>query len=254
MRADAAAVRVIIGDPFDWCAVPAGEFLYGENKQKLTLPAFTIAKYPITYSQFQVFIDAKDGFHDSRWWDGLAGRSDQPGDQAWGIADHPRERVSWYDAIAFCRWLSFRLGGSYDLDQVAAWAVRLPTEFEWEKTARGTDGRVYPWGNDFDKNKTNTYESGINKTTSVTAYPQGASPYGVLDMAGNVWEWCLTDYDNPFLDVTKENVRSDAPRVLRGGGWYSNDNDARAAARLRYNPNPRYLGQGFRVVCAAPMS
>ena len=107
----AEAVRAILGDPFEWCAVPAGEFLYGDNKQKLTLPAFQIAKYPITYRQFEVFVTAADGFRDARWWAGLAqDQSASPGDQKRKTADHPRENVSWYDATAFCRWLSARLG------------------------------------------------------------------------------------------------------------------------------------------------
>lgn len=220
-------VKSIIGDPFEWCEVPAGDFLYGDEEEfgdeqkTLSLSTFSIAKYPITYSQFQVFIDDKEGFKDARWWRGLAkDQSAEHGDQKWKIANHPRERVSWYDAMAFCRWLSWRVGGGYAIDKIAEWAVRLPTEFEWEKAARGIDGRRYPWGNTLDKNKGNTRESGIKKTTPVTNYPQGASPYGALDMSGNVWEWCLTEYSNPKQDATDENISSDIPRVLRGGSGH----------------------------------
>jgi hypothetical protein len=176
LEPSADAVRAIIGDPFEWCEVPAGEFIYGDESedngpQRLTLPAFTIAKYLITYRQFQVFIDADDGFTDDRWWGGLTAKPDhrrQPGDQWREIDDHPRETVSWYDAVAFCRWLSFKLGGGYDLENIDAWSVRLPTEYEWEKAARGTDGRLYPYGNEFDATRSNTYESGIDQTTPVT--------------------------------------------------------------------------------------
>ena len=249
--ATADVVRALIGEPFEWRDVPAGEFLYGDNKQKLTLPAFAIAKYPITYRQFQTFIDAKDGFKDKRWWQGLAeDQSNESGDQQWKIDDRPRENVSWYDAIAFCRWLSFKLGGGYNIDRVDDWLVRLPTEYEWEKSARGTDGRAYPYGNTFDKTKCNTEESGIGKTTPVTKYPQGASPYGVLDMSGNVWEWCLTDYNNPASDAARENVRSDAWRVLRGGSWVINQGDARAACRGLDFPDNRDFYVGFRLVRA----
>ncbi len=244
----AEAVRAILGEPFDWCEVPAGEFFYGDDKQKLTLPTFHMAKYPITYRQFQVFIDDRAGFYDDRWWDGLAQRSAQPGDQEWKIDDHPRERVRWYDAMAFTRWLSWKLGGGYAVDDISSWLVRLPTEFEWEKAARGTDGRIYPWGNDFDKTKANTSESGIKKTTAVTQYPQGASPYGVFGMSGNVWEWCLTDYNNPAEHPEKENISSNSSRVLRGGSWYDYLQPARAASRDYNPPHGRHYSFGFRVV------
>lgn len=253
-NANAEAVRAIIGDPFDWCDVPAGEFLYGEDNEKRTLPTFAIAKYPITYSQFQVFVDAKDGFYDDRWWDGLAadaGHRKQPGDQEWKIADHPRLRASWYDVTAFCRWLSFRLGGGYAVDKIEDWFIRLPTEFEWEKAARGTNGLVYPYGNEFDKTKCNTKESGIGQTTPVTQYPQGASPYGVMDMSGNVWEWCLTDKYEPVQDATKENLGLKSSRVLRGGAWITDSNHSLAVYRGSDLPHGRgnYLGSvGIRLV------
>ncbi|MCB9452931.1 MAG: SUMF1/EgtB/PvdO family nonheme iron enzyme [Anaerolineaceae bacterium] len=249
----ATAVRTIIGEPFEWCEVPDGVFLYGNDKQKVIIPAFTIAKYPITYSQFQTFVDAKDGFYDLRWWQGLARYEDQPGNQQWQIADHPRENVNWYDAIAFCRWLSFRLGRSYDLANVTAWGVRLPTEFEWEKAARGTDGREYPWGNIYDKAKTNTDESNLKQTTPVTAYPQGASPYGVLDMTGNVYEWCLTNINDPVSGTTGENLRSNSARVIRGGGWSDRFENARAVFRTGEPSESRLFAHGFRIMTTFSM-
>ncbi|MBZ0307086.1 MAG: formylglycine-generating enzyme family protein, partial [Anaerolineae bacterium] len=238
-------------------------FLYGEDKEPLELPGFYIAKYPITYAQFQTFIDSKDGFYDSRWWEGLAADADhrkQPGDQQWKIANHPRENVSWYDAMAFCRWLSSKLTsltpspsplgrGAYDPMNPFTWAVRLPTEQEWEKAARGTDGLVYPYGNDFDSSKSNTRESGKQKTTPVTQYPNGASPYGVLDMSGNVWEWCLTEYSSgKSNDLTNREAR-----VLRGGSWLDDLGLARAASRYHFIPDVRDDDIGFRVV-SAPFS
>ncbi len=253
------SVRAIIGDPFDWCEVPAGEFIYGDDnienaarRQTLTLPDFAIAKYPITYSQFERFIQAKDGFKDARWWAGLADvQPYQPKEQTWKIDDHPRERVSWYDAVAFCRWLSFQLGGGFNLDQVDQWLVRLPTEFEWEKAARGTQGLIYPYGNEFDQRKGNTKESGIGKTTSVTAYPQGASPYGTLDMSGNVWEWCLSADAEPQLLAINENMRSDGGRCLRGGSWYLDRDDARASSRQWELPHNWLSNWGFRLVVSS---
>ena len=245
--ASADAIRTFIGEPFEWCEVPAGEFIYQDN-QKLILPAFAIAKYPVTYAQFQTFVDAKNGLKDSRWWEGLAkNQSDTPDDQEWKISDHPRENVSWYDAIAFCRWLSWKLGGAYSLDEVNEWLVRLPTEFEWEKAARGTKGLIYPYGKDFDKSKCNTSESNIGKTSPVTQYPQGASPYGVLDMSGNVFEWCLTNYENPTEHPSQENISSNSSRVLRGGSWGSDHSDARAVFRLNDLAPLRNYDGGFRV-------
>lgn len=255
LDSSADAVRAIIGDPFEWCEVPAGEFIYGDDdnqdaapRQILTLPAFVVAKYPITYRQFQFFIDAKDGFRDVRWWEGLESRrSKPPDDQEFKFDDHPRENVSWYDSVAFCRWLSFKLGGVYDLDKVSEWVVRLPTEFEWEKAARGTDGRVYPYGDQFHAKKCNTQESNIGKTTPVTQYPQGVSPYGTSDMCGNVLEWCLSNYDNPAQDAASENMRSEIWWVVRGGSWQDDQDFARASCRGCFRPFFRSLHIGFRV-------
>ncbi|QPC84538.1 SUMF1/EgtB/PvdO family nonheme iron enzyme [Phototrophicus methaneseepsis] len=253
--ATADAVRAIIGDPFEWCDVTVGEFIYGtgETQQRLTLPAFAIAKYPITYNQFQVFVNEQEGLNDRRWWEGLAGLSPiQPPQQKWQISDHPRENVRWYDAIAFCRWLSWRLGGPYDLEQVGEWPVRLPTEYEWEKAARGTEGRVYPYGNTFYSDKSNTFRWHrifSNSTTPVTRYPQGASPYGVLDMSGNVSEWCLTAYDYPVVKAEDENMSSDSSRVIRGGSWFRGPDHARAVVRY-YKLSPDFKNEeiGFRVM------
>lgn len=253
----AASIRAILGDPFDLCEVPAGEFQCGDKGEsgnqprKLTLPAFAIAKYPMTYRQFQVFVDADDGFGDARWWDGLAADADHrraPGDQAWKTADHPRERVSWYDAMAFCRWLSHRLGGETDLKRVDDWRVRLPTEWEWEKAARGTDGRIYPYDKTFDQAKGHTNESGLGKTTPVTQYPNGASPYGVFDMSGNVWEWMLTEYQKPTDRASEADLTSSAARGWRGGSWYDSQYYARAVYRGSLNPDLRNNAIGFRIM------
>ncbi len=256
--APAEAVRAILGEPFDWCAVPTGEFLYGNHKQKLTLPTFHMAKYPITYSQFQVFIDDRQGFRDDRWWDGLAAGADhrrQPGNQEWKVKDHPSEMVSWYDAMAFTRWLSWKLGGGYAADDISSWLVRLPTEFEWEKAARGTDGLMYPWGNKYiegyaniDETVGNVGKNYLKRTTPVTEYPQGASPYGVFGMSGNVWEWCLTDYFNPAEHPEKENISSNSSRVLRGGSWDGDSNVARAVDRFDDGPDDRFSNYGFRIL------
>lgn len=240
----------------DWVEIPAGDFIFGDESENngpetLTLPTFYMARYPITYRQFQAFIDAEDGFHTPDWWKGLAAYDDHrsaPGEQAFKYSNHPRDDVSWWDAMAFCRWLSARLG----------YEVRLPTEAEWEKAARGTDGREYPWGNDYISGYANIDETAryggtesgeyfVGQTTAVGIYPQGASPYGVLDMSGNVWEWCLNGYEKPRGGGT-------AGRVLRGGGsWLDYTGNARSAFRSGGLPRSRAYNWGFRCVCARPM-
>lgn len=246
----AESIRAIIGAPFDLCEIPAGDFIYGEGEteRSMSLSTFYMAKYPVTYSQYQVFVDAKYGLQDRRWWEGLAQAQNDLGDQQWKIADHPRENVNWYDALAFCRWLSWKLGGEYKVDKLSEWLVRLPTEFEWEKAARGTDGRIYPYEGKFDASKGNTRESGIGKTSLVTKYPQGASPDGVLDMSGNVWEWCLSEHINPTEHLHDENISFASHRVLRGGSWFYNFNFARAASRNDNYPLNRLNFIGFRVL------
>jgi gamma-glutamyl hercynylcysteine S-oxide synthase len=127
--------------------------------------------------------------------------------------------VSFYEAEAFAEWSG----------------KTLPTEAQWERAARGTDGREYPWGDKFDGEKCNTAESGIGKTTRVTRYPNGISPDGCYDMAGNVWEWTASKLD--------ENTM-----VLRGGSWVNDRDDARCAYRFRLHPFSRLLYIGFRCV------
>ena len=214
----------------EWIEIPAGSFKYGDKgesdnqPQKFTLPAFFISRYPITFAQYQAFLDAADGYHEARWWEGLAANEQerQPAEQSFKFSNHPRETVSWYEAIAFCRWLSSRWGGGYDLRRIDEWAVRLPTEFEWEKAARGTDGRLYPYGNTFDATRGNTWEGErLEQTSAVGIFPNGASPYGVEEMSGNVWEWCLSSYQTPQLEVRNENLASEDLRVLRGGSWFT---------------------------------
>ncbi len=231
----------------EWVDIPDdGEWVYQAAKHP-PLPAYRISRYPITYAQFQAFVDASD-FDDDGWWKGIPPeqeayernyRTRAISEQAFQYANHPREVVSWYQAVAFCAWLSDKVG----------YEVRLPTEAEWEKAARGTDERVYPYGNTFDAHKGNTYETGIGQTSAVGLFPHGASPYGVLDMSGNVWEWCLNKYDAPE-QIEVDDSGDD--RVARGGSWYFDLDFARAAFRYYYHPVFRYDYLGFRVVCRPP--
>ncbi len=208
--------------------IPAGEFLYGDNKETRRIEApFAIDIYPVTNKQFEGFIEAR-GYEKEEYWseDGLKWRNQQKvieprfwRDEKWNLPDHPVVGVSWYEADAFARWAG----------------KSLPTEEQWERAARGTDGREYPWEGEFDKEKCNTEESGIGKTTRVTRYPNGISPAGCYDMAGNVWEWTSSKYD-------EENW------LLRGGCWGFSRNSARCAFRGRYFPYDRFNLIGFRCV------
>jgi formylglycine-generating enzyme required for sulfatase activity len=247
---DRAGVNLRDGLPdIDWVEVPAGAFTCGEKGRSVTLPAFRVARYPITNTQFQCFID-DGGFSDERWWR-WPGRRRPPTAPAWPHSNHPRERVSWFDAAAFCAWLDTRLRDRGGLE--AGWRVRLPTEQEWEKAARGTDGRQYPWGTQYEAGLANIDETMdgagphyLARTTAVGLYPQGASPYGVLDMAGNTLEWCIDPFDGPMDD---ESV----VRVLRGGSWFNLQRNARASYRFNFDPDYRYSFLGFRVVCVSPI-
>jgi formylglycine-generating enzyme required for sulfatase activity len=246
-------VGVKAGIPeIDWCDVPAGLFvmggsdLYSAPRHEVHLPAFKISRYPITGMQYQAFLEAPGGYRNPVWWNGLHEESrpqrlrrlSQP-----MIPNHPVENVSWYEAMAFCAWLSARSGG----------VVRLPTEAEWEKAARGTDERAYPWGNRYtvgcgniDERWGNAYS--LKQTTAVGLYPQGTSPYGAQDMSGNVWEWTLTDYWQP----NRLDLSTDAPRAVRGGSWNSYESFARTTCR--HTRPADFCGHdvGFRVVMGDP--
>jgi iron(II)-dependent oxidoreductase len=175
----------------------------------------------------------------------------------------PAAEMTWHDARALCEWLTdeWRKQGKIAANDI----VRLPTEAEWEKAARGADGRVYPWGKDWDKDKCNTIESGLGKTSVVGMYPTAVSPYGCLDMAGNVWEWTSslwgknwgdTDFKYPYRpDDGREDLEAgdEILRVLRGGSWGFDQRSARCSYRSWFNPGGRFDDVGFRVV-VSPVS
>jgi formylglycine-generating enzyme required for sulfatase activity len=238
--------------------VAAGEFLMGSNlaqddtardneqpQHRVYLSDFYIGKYPVSNGQFATFIEATN-YQAGEPWRGrgrwfLAGVTFPSGDK-----DHPATYISWHDAVAFCRWLS----------QESGYTFRLPSEAEWEKAARGGQGRIYPWGNDWDYKRLNTLYSNLSGTTVPGRFsPQGDSPYGLADMAGNVWEWCADWFEETIYRQRTEPVVKDplgplqgARRVLRGGSWSGDRYVARAAFRYRYDPNGRRNDYGFRVV------
>jgi hypothetical protein len=182
------------------------------EKQKVTIPHdFRLARYPITYAQFQCFIEAPD-VADGRWWRNMPADAQKWDEQRFPYANHPREMVNWWQAMAFCRWLSDKLGQT----------ITLPHEYEWEIAARWPDGRYYPWGNEFDSGKANTREGKIaDQTTAVGLYPSGKNAaLDLYDLSGNVWEWCRNRYGKPESDLDPERVdMGRASRVLRGGSW-----------------------------------
>ena len=241
----------------DWQPVKGGEVTisilsdpdnsYSEVKRRTRKRGepFQIARYPVTLAQYRAFVDAEDGWCDPAWWGNDLNRDHDGATYEFGrFGNHPAVYVSWFDAVAFCRWLSRRLG--FD--------VRLPDEWQWHQAATGgDDGNVFPWGPDWDARaepwRGNTFESRLGQPTAVGMYPAGAAPTGALDMAGTLWEWCLNKFDSP------EELRSRADdfntRVLRGGSWVGYQEYARSASRAGRNPHYRDYFIGFRVVCVA---
>lgn len=233
--------------PFAWVDIPAGQVTltdmggYLKNPTTFSVDAFQMSKYLITNAQFDVFVNHDDGYKNPAWWgfsdEAMVWRKDnpQPRNTAFVGDTMPRTNVSWYEAIAFCGWMSAQTGE----------AITLPTEQEWQWAAQGSDGRAYPWGNTFDSNRCNTKESGMGKTTPVTQYEgKGDSPFGVADMSGNVWKWCLTAYESGGIKLTGSEKR-----ILCGGSWLDLADVARASYRSNVDPLNRYDRLGFFVVC-----
>jgi formylglycine-generating enzyme required for sulfatase activity len=152
--------------------------------------------------------------------------------------------VTWYDAVAYCRWLSEVTGKPYS----------LPSEAEWEKAARGTEGWIYPWGNDWDQTRCNSQTNGLGDTAPVGAYAQGSSPYDVLDMAGNVWEWTRSLYPRPYpynAADGRENLDAEGYCRARGGSFVGARHDLRCASRGWFEPDTGARNLGFRVAFAS---
>jgi len=224
-------------DGKEMVCVPAGKFLYGDEKEERELSEFWIDKTPVTNAEFARFVEAtgyqtmaeKEGtgraLVSGKWQDVKGADWRHPGGPDTDIQsrmDHPVVQVSWHDAVAYAEWAG----------------KRLPTEEEWEKAARGAEGRKYPWGDQSPTSELCNFSMNVGDTTPVGQYsPNGDSPYGCVDMAGNVWEWTASDYD-------KSN------KVLRGGSFYLVQAYVRAS--YRYSPVLRSDTLGFRCVAVAP--
>lgn len=236
--------------PNDMLEVPKGEFLMGSNdvdkeakalqygsrkpwyenekpQRSVGVDRFFIDKTEITHAQYKQFLDATGRKPPMQWPAGTY----QP-----KYADYPVVFVTWFDADAYCKWKG----------------RRLPTEAEWEKAARGTDGREFPWGNEFDLKKANTLGE-YSGATPVGMFPEGKSPYGALDMAGNAQEW-TADWYKQYPDNTfKDDDYGEKFKVVRGGGWggmghYTLQVYVRASFRNMAPPNGAFTDVGFRCV------
>jgi len=238
--------NLILSNGMEFMRVPAGKFIMGSDnggdnqkpQHAVDIPYdYWMARFPVTNEQYNVYVKAKGIDHPVTRWEKKK--------------DHPVTEVSWDDARAYCKWLNDLLKNELPSSLV----LRLPIEVEWEKAARGTDGREYPWGNMFDKNKCNSKEGGKGDTTPIGLYsPQGDSTYGCADMAGNVFEWCNDwysyDQNSPSLNPLGPN--SGIHRPLLGGSWLGDESDSRSSSRSWVTSDGTNLFIGFRCACSLP--
>lgn len=220
--------------------IPEGPFIMGNDdiedetpKRSVVIKSYWIGKCPVTNQQYAVFLQ-ETGYREPSFWH----------DSHFNNPLEPVIGVSWDDAKEYCNWLTQKTSNKY----------RLPTEAEWEKAARGEDGRMYPWGNNWNALKANSFEAGAGKTTAVNAYGdrEAESIYGCLDMAGNVWEWCA-DWYHPryYKDARTENPegpKEGIHKVVRGGAWNTPLDSVKCSARGSLNSQSLNNNVGFRYV------
>jgi len=296
--------EVLTAVQMHFCAVPAGPFVMGEGNQQHTNAHldydFWMARYPVTNGQFQQFIDAGGYATEIYWPEAITagfwqagkfkGRYDtEPRNRPYNIGEpftlpnHPVVGVSWYEALAFARWLTAQLGAQLP----PGWQITLPSAAEWEKAARGGEDipvtphtfalappvapaplmpnphatRPYPWGDDngMVEERANCKETTLASTSAVGCFPAGASPYGVEEMAGNVWEWTRTlgGFGDPYdpTDGREDLKAGDSVwRMLRGGAFYNEGGAVGCGVRYRYYPGYRRYYYGFRIVASPSTS
>jgi formylglycine-generating enzyme required for sulfatase activity len=260
----------LLDDPLlGFVEIPAGPCVIGSDlgrdpsaytdecpQHEITLPRYYIGRYPVTGRQFRVFIDH-------------TGHKPENEGSLYGPPNHPVVWLGWFDALKYCEWLTLRLRDweatpepLTTLLRQEGWCVTLPSEPEWEKAARGADARAYPWGDEPDNNRGNFGGTGIMTTSAVGCFPEGASPYGIEDMSGNVWEWTRSVWGSyPYpSDVAGRaereclEVREGVRRVRRGGAFFSSPRSARCTVRLGSGPYPHGGGMGCRVVLRPPLA
>ena len=215
--------------------VPEGDFWMGSNEfgpempyRQVYVAAYYIDRYPVTNAEYKRYM-LETRAMPPRHWKGF--------DVPPGLENHPVHRVSWFEAVQYCEWAG----------------KRLPSEAEWEKAARGTDGRRWPWGNEFDENNALVWDKGVfDMTAAVDSHPGGASPYGVYEMAGNIEEWVADWYDAYPGSTYQGGAFGQTFRTLRGGSSFFTQNHARCAYRCFTRPEDSGLdgivGCGFRCV------
>ncbi len=246
-----------------WCPVAVGPFLMGSLDQdaeyddekpqftcRLLTQPYYISRYPITVAQYRLFIEAK-GYTQKKYWTaaGWKWRTENTivepehyGD-VFELDNHPQVGVSWYEAVAFCTWLTKQIGQP----------VHLPSEAEWERAARHTDGRTYPWNGVWDKKYCNNKYLNLGATTSVGLFPSGDAQCGAADMSGNVLEWCSTPLLGDYKEYERkvnamDGLAGNASRMLRGGSFGLNEHYVRCAYRDFNDPHYRHWYYGFRVM------
>ncbi|MFZ4656936.1 MAG: SUMF1/EgtB/PvdO family nonheme iron enzyme [Caldilineaceae bacterium] len=259
----AAGSRYILASlPITFVYVPAGSFIMGGPKgisvsdrqpqHTMTVDAFWIGLTEVTNVQYQYFID-NDGYNTPDWWTdaGWKWRTEKNitepeywDDEKWKGPKQPVVGVSWYEATAYVMWLADKTG----LD------IRLPAEAQWEKAARGSNGRLYPWGDELPNNRLLNFNNKVGRTVDVGSYLEGASPYKALDMAGNVYEWTSTkwigNYEN-YVITADDDKQGDAKRSLRGGSWGDFPTSVQSANRGWGYPVYRNYFLGFRLIIAS---
>lgn len=218
----------------------------------ISVDAFYISRFPVTNAQFNLFVEAEDGYGRDDWWIDPSRRVARTEDsEKFRASNLPRTNVSWYEANAFANWMNYRLKDAGLLGFALDWEVRLPTEMEWQLAATNGDKLfIYPWGATWNEHYANTSEGGVGQLISVGLYPHTTvHDQTPLDLCGNAWEWCLNLFDDPYvIDPLVVGART-----VRGGSWMSDRNDSSATSRLFSDPNIRDLSCGFRLVLAAPI-
>lgn len=244
-RVAAAPMAEEILPMLQWCDIPYGTVTISSmvgtdedfGEMTVNVDNFVMSMYPVTNAQFAIFAKAEDGYKNPRWWS-FSQHATSWFKQGQGVAEsrfsgdaRPRENVNWYEAMAFANWLSGLL----------KMKVTLPTIAQWQRAAKGDDDRYFPWGDDYYEEHCNTLESGLKMTTPVNRFQKGVSPYGVYDMAGNLWEWTMNT-------ASASEEGRDFRRAVAGGSFVSPCDRAQTSFRYYLDPRVRYSSIGIRLV------